>query len=173
MGIFNSNRPKIPLEELEKSAFERFLSIISILIFLGSVVFLVVIWSNLPDQVPAHFGATGEVNRHGSIWELVVLLAVGAVLYVLMHVLEKYPHLHNYPVEITELNAAEAYRISRTLIGTLKNVILILFSVLMVNSTVIALGWGDGIGILLLPLVLLGTGLPTIIALVRLVKLAS
>ncbi|MDQ0257737.1 putative membrane protein [Evansella vedderi] len=66
MGIFNSDRPKISLEKLKKSMFERFLSIISILIFVGSVVFLVVMWSYLPAQVPAHYGATGEVTRHGA-----------------------------------------------------------------------------------------------------------
>ncbi|KHF38200.1 hypothetical protein LQ50_22585 [Halalkalibacter okhensis] len=171
--MFNSNRPKITLERLKKSAFERFLSIISIFLFVGSVVFLVVMWSELPGQVPAHFGITGEVTRSGSKWELVVLLFVGVGLYWLLHVFEKYPHLHNYPIEITESNAEEAYRISRSLLGYLKNLILILFAIGMINSLIIALGWGEGIGLVLLPLVFLGTGLAIIRALVKLMKVSS
>ncbi|GAE26688.1 hypothetical protein JCM9140_2775 [Halalkalibacter wakoensis JCM 9140] len=173
MSIFHSNRPKITLEKLKKSGFERFLSVISILIFIGSCIFLVVMWDTLPDQVPAHFGITGEVNRFGSKWELVVLLIVGVALYLLMHVLEKYPHLHNYPIEITESNAEAAYRISRSLIGFVKNVILILFAMATINSMIIALEWGEGIGLVLLPLIFLGTGLPVIRALVKLMKVNS
>jgi hypothetical protein len=90
-----------------------------------------------------------------------------------MHVLEKYPHLHNYPIEITESNAEEAYRISRSLIGFIKNFILILFALGMINSMIIALEWGEGIGLVFLPLVLLGTGLPIIRALVKLMKINS
>ncbi|WP_245741861.1 DUF1648 domain-containing protein [Anaerobacillus arseniciselenatis] len=173
MGIFNSDRPKISIKKLKKSVFEQLLSIVSILLFIGSVVFLVVMWSELPVQVPGHFGITGEVTRYGSRWELVVLLIVGAGLYLLMHVLEKYPHLHNYPIEITESNAEEAYRISRSLIVYIKNIILILFALMMINSMIIALGWGEVIGFVLLPLVFLGTGLPIIRAIVKLMKLNS
>ncbi|QGG47705.1 DUF1648 domain-containing protein [Heliorestis convoluta] len=173
MRTFNSDRPKITLKKIKKSVFERFLSIISILLFIGSVVFLIVMWSKLPVQVPAHFGITGEITRHGSKWELVILLIVGAGLYLLMHVLEKYPHLHNYPIEITESNAEEAYRISRSLTVYIKNIILLLFALVMINSMIIALGWGEGIGFVLIPLVFLGTGLPIIRALVKLMKLNS
>lgn len=91
----------------------------------------------------------------------------------MMHVLEKYPHLHNYPIEITEANAKEAYQISRSLIGTIKNVILILFAVLLINSMIIALDWGEGIGILLLPLIFVGTGIPIVIAIIKLIKLGN
>ncbi|WP_420842557.1 DUF1648 domain-containing protein [Halalkalibacter alkaliphilus] len=66
MRIFNTDRPKVTVERLKKSVFERFLSIVSILLFVGSVVFLFVMLSELPGQVPAHFGITGEVTRHGS-----------------------------------------------------------------------------------------------------------
>lgn len=151
--------------------FERVFSITSTLLFIGSVAFLVVMWGKLPSKVPGHFGFTGEVTRYGSKWELAVVLIVGVGLYLLMHVLEKYPHVYNYPIEITESNAEEAYRISRSLILFLKNIILILFALMMMNSMIIAMGWGEGFGFVLLLLVFLGTGLPVITALVKLLKL--
>lgn len=173
MSNFNTNRPIIPLEKLKKSVFEQFLSIISILLFIGSVIFLIVMWDKLPANVPAHFGITGEVTRHGSKWELVILLVVGAGLSMLMHKLEKYPHLHNYPIEITESNAEEAYRISNSMILYIKNLILILFALILINSVIIALGWGKGIGFVLIALVFWGTILPVIFAMVKLMKLNS
>ncbi|PYZ96689.1 hypothetical protein CR205_13400 [Alteribacter lacisalsi] len=173
MSIFHSDRPVIPIESLEKSAWERFFSIISVLIFLGSIVFLVMIWGNLPGQVPAHFDAGGEVTRLGSKWELVILPLIGALLYVLLHVLEKYPHVHNFPIEITEANAEQAYRISRSLLGWLKNIILVLFTALMLNSVVIAMGWAEGMGMLLLPLTLLGTMVPIAVAIVKLMNMRA
>ncbi|ADU32235.1 DUF1648 domain-containing protein [Evansella cellulosilytica] len=168
----NAKRPKIPLEKLEKSTFERVISFLSMLIFLGSLAFLALVWGDIPDRVPAHFNFSGEVTRHGSQWELLILPIIGLVIYLSMHLLEKYPHMHNYPIEITESNAEEAYKISRSMLGMLKNTILVIFSFIMINASVIALGWGDGVASLILPLVFLGTGLPIIIAIVKLVKLS-
>ncbi|MDG5788573.1 DUF1648 domain-containing protein [Evansella sp. AB-P1] len=173
MGMFNSNRPKIPLEKLQKSTMVRFLDITSILVFVGSVIFVVIMWSNVPDQVPAHFGFSGEVTRFGSKWELMIIPVVGLFLYLLLQFLESKPHLHNYPIKITETNAEDAYRISRSMVVVMKNIILIMFTVMMINSMIIAMEWGEGIGFVLLPLILLGTGVPIVIALIKLAMLKS
>ncbi|MDS9472070.1 DUF1648 domain-containing protein [Sporosarcina pasteurii] len=36
---------------------------ITIILFVGSLVYLFVSWSTLPDEVPAHYNAFGEVDR--------------------------------------------------------------------------------------------------------------
>ncbi|MFB5285398.1 DUF1648 domain-containing protein [Peribacillus sp. Hz7] len=38
--------------------------------YLGSLIFLIIIWGTLPEEVPAHYNALGEVGRWGSKWEL-------------------------------------------------------------------------------------------------------
>lgn len=171
MGLFETNRPKVDLKKLEKTTFQRFLSIASLLFFIGSVIFLIVIWGELPDKVPAHYGFSGEVTRYGGKWELLILPIISIFLYVFMHIVAKYPHKHNYPIEITEENAEEAYRISYWLISVMKDIILITFSFLLLNSIIVALEWGTGMSILFLPLILLGTGIPLIWGLVKMSKL--
>lgn len=167
----SDNRPVIDLDKLERSAFERFLSIVSILLFAGSIVFSLVIWKHLPDKVPVHYGFSGEVNRWGSKWELVILPLISIMLYIFMRGLGKYPHIHNYPIKITEENAKDAYRISRSLMFVLGDIILIVFTIIFINSIVVALGWSEGLGFYLLPLLLLGTFIPIIWALVKLFQL--
>lgn len=171
MQTFHSNRPKIDIEKLEKSMFERFFSFLSILIFIGCIIFLLFMWKEIPDKVPAHYGLSGEVDRWGSKWELLIILFINIFLYIIMHTLGKKPHLHNYPIPITEENVEEAYKISRTMMSVMKNMLLIFFSIVLINSIIVALGWGKGLGIWLLPILIIGTGAPIIWGLIKLFKL--
>lgn len=65
--------------------------------YLGSLIFLIYNWNGLPDEVPAHYNALGEVDRWGSKMELLILPLVGAFSAVLMQLFEKLPESHNYP----------------------------------------------------------------------------
>ncbi|ADH98265.1 DUF1648 domain-containing protein [Salisediminibacterium selenitireducens] len=90
-----SPRPKIPVQDLHQPAFLKFLSLFSILLYVTGGFFLLIMWPSLPDQIPAHFDATGAVTRLGSVWTLVALWITGAALFVFMHIMERFPHIHN------------------------------------------------------------------------------
>ena len=130
-------------------------------------------WPTLPDQIPVHFDATGAVTRLASVWSLVGLWITGAVLFMFMHIMERFPHIHNYPITITRENAREAYSISRSLIQAIKSVVLMLFALILLNSLMISFGWTDALSVFILPLTLFGKGIPIAVAVVKLVRLDS
>ena len=157
-------RPKI---KIPKTSSEWIWDIVGLLCYAGSIVFLFFVWNQLPDEVPAHYNAVGEVDRWGSKWELLILPGIGAFILFFMQVLEKYPELHNYPKRFNESNAKQFYLQSRKIVNQIKNSCLIIFSIILVESVSIALGWGSGFGIWFLPVTIGGIVILLIVGIVN------
>ena len=77
-------------------------------------------WATLPDSVPTHFNAAGEVDDWGSKISLLLLPAVALVMWAGLTVLARYPHIFNYVRAITPENAARQYAMGRTFVVLLK-----------------------------------------------------
>jgi|SRR5690625_27769 len=159
-----SERPKI---KIPRTKSEWIWDIIGFSVYIGMIVLLIVVWSKLPDQVPAHYNAAGEVDRWGSKWELMILPLMGLFTTMLVIGFELYPEMHNYPKRFNESNAKEFYLNSRKMINQLKNMVLIIFSLIMFESIAIALEWTDGFGVLFLPLILVLSFIPIVVSLVK------
>ena len=136
-------------------------------VYLGSIIFLIYNWNSLPNQVPAHFNAAGEVDRWGSKYELLTLPIIGAFIAVLMQFVEKYPETHNYPKRLNEKNAKEFYLISRKTSNSIKNISLIVFAFIVFESISIAMKWGDPSGKWFIPLIVISVTIPIVIGFVR------
>ncbi|MBM7660215.1 putative membrane protein [Bacillus mesophilus] len=139
--------------------------------YIGSIILLISVWNQLPEKVPGHYNMAGEVDRWGSKWELLILPVVGAFMAIFMQVLEKFPEVHNYPQRFNESNAGQFYLQSRKLLNQVKNICLLLFSFILVESISVALGWGLGLSKFFLPLTIMGTGIPIIIGIVKFRKI--
>ncbi|MFC7684806.1 DUF1648 domain-containing protein [Ureibacillus sp. GCM10028918] len=124
--------PHRPILHLPKTKFEMMMDAIGIVLFVGSIVFLIMNWDGIPDKVPVHFNGAGEVDRFGSRVELIILPIIGLFIFVLMSLLEKVPHMHNYPNRINESNAELFYLPSRKLLNVIKNICLVMFAYLIV-----------------------------------------
>lgn len=162
------NRPKIPLPKTQS---EWIWDIVGYFCYIGAILFLVFYWNELPDQVPAHFNAMGEVDRWGSKWELFVLPGIGLFIILLMQGLEKFPELHNYPKLFNEKNAKKFYLQSRKLVNQIKNCTLIFFALIMVESAMIALGWENSFEGWVFPIWLIGMGIIIVSGIVKLNKI--
>lgn len=99
---------------------DRLMNWLSLLLLLGTTVFLVVSWPHIPAEVPMHFNALGEIDRWGGKGGLLVLPVIGWAVYVLMTVVEHFPSLWNTGVQITVENRARVYRLLGHLLSTLK-----------------------------------------------------
>jgi len=53
-------RPKL---NIPKTKSEWVWDILGYSCYFGSIILLIIVWSKLPDKVPAHFNAAGEINR--------------------------------------------------------------------------------------------------------------
>ena len=111
---------KRPVLKLPLSPRESALEVVSV----GGLAFLLytflIGWVELPDVIPTHFGATGEADSWGPKSTLLVLPILTVVLYALLIVLSRFPHIYNYPVAITEENAERLYRLGREAMYWLK-----------------------------------------------------
>jgi uncharacterized membrane protein len=157
-------RPKI---KISKTKSEWAWDIIGYTFYLGSIIFLIMIWSMLPEEVPAHYNASGEVDRWGSKWELFIIPIVGAFVMVLMQFIEKFPEVHNYPKRFNESNAEKFYLLSRKLVNQIKNICLIIFALILFESVSISLGWENGFGKWFLPITILGTCVPIVFVIIK------
>ena len=89
----NTGRPKIkvPLEGLD-----IVLDIISATILILLIAYAIISYTELPDSIPSHFNAKGEVDGYSEKITIWLLPAIGVVLFFGLYTINRYPHLHNY-----------------------------------------------------------------------------
>ena len=130
---------------------------------------LVVLWSlaifsyaGLPDIIPIHFKYSGQPDNYGSKNLIFILPILGTILFVGMTVLNKYPHMYNYPGAITIENAQKQYTRATRMIRYLKVAIILIFTVLVVFIQKTATGKTEGLDARFLPVTVGLLFLPTI-----------
>ncbi|MCJ0742617.1 DUF1648 domain-containing protein [Pedobacter montanisoli] len=127
-----NNRPKL---KLNLSKFDIIIEVISIIVLLTLAVFTVVNYKNLPDTVPVHFNLAGEADRFGSKKEIFALPLIAIAIYTLLTILNRYPHIFNYPTQITEANALRQYTNATRLLRYLKLIIVSIFLLIFYFTT--------------------------------------
>nr|WP_106779752.1 DUF1648 domain-containing protein [Lysinibacillus timonensis] len=156
-----------PILNLPKTTLERVLDIIGGGVFLLSIIYAIVNWGSIPDQIPGHFNGAGEVDRWGSKYELIILPIIGMFLFVFMTLFEKAPHMHNYPERLNEDNVEQFYLNSRKMLNIIKNICLITFAVLLVQIIRVAKGEIHTLGNWFLPLLIVAVVIPIVIGLYK------
>lgn len=121
--------------KIKRNALDRIETIVSLICLVGIVVYLILLWSRIPAQIPAHYNAAGEVNRWGSKSELIVLPIISWVLYGLITLIEHYPQAWNTGVTVTQENRERVYRILKNMIAMVKMLILLVFASITVISS--------------------------------------
>lgn len=111
------------------------LEIIAVLIILATAAFLLTRWPLIPEQIPGHYNAAGQVDRWGDRSEILALPAVGILLYGLLTVISCFPSLWNVPVTITEDNKPGVFSRMKTMLLVLKVEMLAVFGFLAVNTS--------------------------------------
>lgn len=137
------NRPKL---KIPKTKMEWLADGIGYLSLVSMFIILIMQWGALPEEIPAHFSANGEVDRWGSKWELLILPGIAIGLNIFLKILEKFPQVHNYPERLNESNVVAFYTNSRQAMNYMKNIINLLFAYLVYNTISIALSGTDTLG---------------------------
>ena len=121
--------------KIERNALDILEAIVSLSCLVGVTAYLLLAWNTIPDQIPAHYNAAGEVNRWGSKSELIVLPIISVLLYGLITLIEHYPQVWNTGVRITDENRTVVYRLLKNLIAWVKMITLSIFGSLTVISS--------------------------------------
>mgnify|MGYP000971021715 FL=1 len=119
---------------IKRSKYDVTINLICLLLLSGLVVYLLINWSDIPDKIPGHYNAMGEVDRWGNKGELLFLPIIGWIMYIGITVLEHFPQVWNTGVTVTEENKARIYPILKNIIGTTKLLVVGVFVILDINS---------------------------------------
>lgn len=110
------------------------IEIIIILVLVGMYAYLFLNWNSLPDKIPGHYNAAGEVNRWGSKSELIALPIITTVLYLLLSVILLFPSSWSLPGKVTECNSSIIYNNVRYLLLFMKLEVTGMFAYILYNS---------------------------------------
>lgn len=130
-------------------------------------VFLILNFNSIPDTIPVHYNITGKADSFGGKMTIFFMPILSTILFVGMTILNKYPHIFNYPSKITIENAERQYTIATKLIRYLKLIIVITFSFIAFQ---IANEQQNGSGIWFIPVFIGLIYIPLIYAIIKLFK---
>ena len=161
--MFKSTLPRL---EIELKPLDYLVELIAVASILALIIVPAWFFGELPAEIPSHFNGAGEPDDYssrGSIW---ILPIIGVLVTVFMLVLSRYPHLYNYPVEITEKNVYTQYRLAARMIRILGTAVAVLFAFISYRTIQTALGQTEGLGDGFMWIFMVGTFAPTIIYLI-------
>lgn len=165
--MFYENRPKI---KIPRTFLENILDIAAIIVFIAGAAKLIMQWSSIPGTVPIHFNGAGEPDGWGSKVNLWILLVIGSMMWVLLTVLEKFPHVYNY-LFLTEENAERQYKNARLMLNVIKNEVLLFFVYMSWVSGEIANGKNTSLSMWDLPIFIITITASIAFFIVRSIKL--
>ncbi|KAA5823370.1 DUF1648 domain-containing protein [Algibacter amylolyticus] len=130
---------------------------------------LLVLWSltlanyvELPEIIPTHYNSTGEVDAFGDKSNIFALPIITTILFVGLTILNKNPHVFNYPCEITKENALHQYTNATRMMRVLKLVVVLIFGIIVFRTIENVNGNADGLGTWFLPLTMAMIFIPMI-----------
>lgn len=136
-------RPKI---HLELTVIDKLLEIVGWIAVLLMWALLLSQYAKLPEIIPIHFNAAGKADGFGNKATILMLPIIASMLFVGMTALNRFPHIFNYPVKITEGNAFWQYTKATRMIRYLKFIIVAVFGFLMFKTMQMAVDKTDGLG---------------------------
>jgi len=139
------NKSKRPVLKIPRSPLENVTEVLAVLGIIVNALILYYYWPALPDVIPTHFGISGEADGWGSKNTLFLLVGTNVGLYVMMTVLNFFPHTFNYLVEITEKNARAQYANARLMMNFMKVELVYLFAYVTWGTVQAALGNASGL----------------------------
>ena len=121
--------------EIRKNALDVIETIVSLLCIVGIVVYLLLAWGSIPDRIPGHYNALGEVDRWSGKSSLIVLPIISWLIFGFITLVERYPQIWNTGFLVTAQNRERVYRLLKNLIALVKTFVLLMFASLTVLSS--------------------------------------
>ena len=119
---------------IPKKNYYIIVEICCLICLIGTLLFLIINWNSIPDEVPGHYNAVGEIDGVTGKYSLIILLMINWVMYIGMSVIERFPQIWNTGVKVTEENKYRVYCILKDMLKMTKLIIVILFTYLTINS---------------------------------------
>ncbi len=142
-------RPKI---KLIPTTADKLMELLGWLILLALWTLTICHYSTLPETIPTHYNAAGEADDFGGKTSIIRLPIIATLLFIGITVLNRYPHIFNYPTAITQDNALRLYTLATRMLRYLKLVLVLVFGGIEFMTIQHATGKAAGLGGWFLPL---------------------
>jgi uncharacterized membrane protein len=146
-------------KNIEKQKTDYYLEALAITILVITWMISIRGYLSLPQTIPTHFNDKGVVDGYGNKFSILILPFVYSFVFLLLTIVNNFPKSFNYPVKITEQNAAFQQRLICRFIRALKVscgiAILFLNWVIITSAQKNSLPFGDWfIVLVILPIIL-------------------
>lgn len=121
---------------MRKEIIYLIMNIIGVLALLGSTLFVIIMWSQIPDQIPTHYNFAGEADGYGGKGSLIFMMVLAWFMFILITILMRFPNTWNMPVKVTAENKARLYSITRAMLEVIKMLVSLLFAVMLINAAI-------------------------------------
>jgi uncharacterized membrane protein len=146
-----NERPKL---KLELTPIDMVLEILGWTSILAIWVLTITNYSSLPDTIPIHWNGVGKADGFGGKGFILPLPIISTILFIGLTILNKYPHVFNYPTNINEENALSQYTNATRLIRYSKFIVVVIFGIIVLQTISYVNGFSGGLGVWFLPLTL-------------------
>jgi len=146
------NRPRITIQRKPIDWVIEFIGIVGLIILIGLPI---IYFSELPDIIPVHFGFNGQPDGFGTKAVIWVMPLLGGMLYLGMSLLNKHPHIFNYPQKVTEDNAERLYKTATRMMRVLNALVACIFAYITFAIIQTALGNHNGLGTIFMIILLI------------------
>ena len=99
---------------------QRVLGVLAPAVLLGSIVFILIRWPQLPPQIPSNYNAAGEVTGYSSRGLLFLMPVIGLFGDLSIALAGRFPKSWNTGVRITLYNRVRVYRLVRDMLAELR-----------------------------------------------------
>lgn len=143
-----------PIIKLELTTADKTFEIIGWLLIISLWGLIITKYAHLPETIPTHYNGAGQADGFGGKTTILTLPLIATILFVGMTILNKFPHIFNYPSNITQDNALRQYTNATRMIRYLKLIIVIIFGLIAFKTIQNSNGQANGLGIWFLPMTL-------------------
>jgi uncharacterized membrane protein len=137
------SRPRISIPLTATDWVLEVAGLVGIIVTIG---FTLTWYNDLPDTIPRHYNVAGQPDGFSGKSILYTLTAVPIMTYLILTVVLRFPHLFNYPLEITEENAERQYKNATRMIRAIKTFLVLIFGYLTYSTIKNGLGEMQGLG---------------------------
>ena len=162
-----NKRPRIKLQ-LKQT--DKVLEVVGWVSVLGIWALTLTNYSILPEIIPIHFNGAGKADGFGNKTHIFVLPIISTLLFIGLTILNKHPHIFNYPSQITKENAVDQYTNATRMMRVLKLVIVLLFGLIVFKTIQNVNGHAGWLGTWFLPLTMGMIFIPMLYFLIKYLK---
>jgi hypothetical protein len=118
-------RPKLSIPYTKLDIYCEFVAALALA---GLAAYLFATWTKLPAQIPVHFDIMGQPDRWAGRNSIFTTFGIMIALYAGLTIIQRFPHVYNYPFGLTPQNVHRQYQLARQFLALIKTEIICFFT---------------------------------------------